>query len=103
VGFEGRILGLLLEGLLVGLGIETVVGSVDAGHGGYLVQLGISPLNISVDLCLIVLYLESLVVVQINCYESFADILSTPAPKLLDARQLKHLQSCNSFGWIEFE
>lgn len=67
--------------------VERVVGPIYPGHVRNMVDTGISPLNVLVNLPPVLLNVQSRIVIQVERYEPFADLLFAPASELLQARQ----------------
>lgn len=103
VGLKEGIGSCFENGVISSSGVEGVMCSVDARHWSNFIDARVSPLDILVNLSFVVFDIESFVIVKLDGDESFANIFSGLAPKLLQKRQLQHLISCESFGRIKFE
>jgi hypothetical protein len=81
--FGQGIAGPAMHCLRVASGFQRVMCSIDPGHGGDLINSGVSPLNIAVDESPVLFQIQSNIVVYFRRDEAVADIFHRFAAELL--------------------
>lgn len=101
--FGQGVAGAAMHCLRVASGFQRVVCTIYSGHGGDLIDSGVSALDVAVDQSPVLLQVQPGVVVHLRRDEAVADVLHGFAAEFLQAGQFQHLLGGDAFGGVELE